>query len=100
MSPGKLNIRPRAVKRRVPRLSLSLILFVSLLLVRKCRLTEQDKEKAPPNPPALIQWIAKNAAFAKVRPDQKLVLLRKWDDSGERLNGVQQLLGALAKMAE
>jgi transcription-repair coupling factor (superfamily II helicase) len=54
---------------------------------------------APPNPVALVKWIGENAASAKVRPDQKLVVMRKWDDVGQRLNGAQQLVAALAKMA-
>jgi transcription-repair coupling factor (superfamily II helicase) len=61
--------------------------------------TVSFRGNAPPNPAALVQWISKNAANSKVRPDQKLVVIRNWDDAGQRLNGAHQLLSALAQMA-
>jgi transcription-repair coupling factor (superfamily II helicase) len=50
-------------------------------------------------PERLIHWIAKQGDGAKVRPDQKLVLIRAWDDAGERLVGMKKVLGELATMA-
>jgi transcription-repair coupling factor (superfamily II helicase) len=50
-------------------------------------------------PERLIEWITRQAGTVKVRPDQKLVLMRAWDDAGERLAGVKKTLGELAQMA-
>ncbi|MDD3030387.1 MAG: transcription-repair coupling factor [Alphaproteobacteria bacterium] len=51
-------------------------------------------------PDRLMAWIAKNAATVKVRPDQKLVVVRAWADPAQRIDGVKKLLGDLAVMAE
>jgi transcription-repair coupling factor (superfamily II helicase) len=61
--------------------------------------TVSFRGNAPPNPGALVRWIGENAKTAKVRPDQKLVVLRQWDDAGQRLNGAYQLASALARLA-
>lgn len=44
------------------------------------------------NPTQLIMWIQDQAGTVKVRPDQKLVIIRAWDDLDRRLEGVKQLL--------
>jgi transcription-repair coupling factor (superfamily II helicase) len=51
------------------------------------------------NPDRLIAWITQQGGAVKVRPDQKLVLLRAWDDAGQRLTGMRNTLTELAKMA-
>jgi transcription-repair coupling factor (superfamily II helicase) len=50
-------------------------------------------------PERLIQWITKQAGTVKVRPDQKLVLMRAWDDAAQRLTGMKKMLTELAQMA-
>jgi len=51
------------------------------------------------HPEKLVPWIAKNAGTVMVRPDQKLVVVRAWDDMTRRLEGIKTLLGDLATMA-
>jgi transcription-repair coupling factor (superfamily II helicase) len=50
-------------------------------------------------PERLIQWITHQGGTAKVRPDQKLVLMRAWDDAALRLTGVKKTLTELVAMA-
>ena len=47
----------------------------------------------------LVKFITSNVGTAKLRPDQKLVYMRTWDDADARLKGVTYLLGELAKIA-
>jgi transcription-repair coupling factor (superfamily II helicase) len=51
------------------------------------------------NPAGLVDLIQRNAGTLKLRPDQKLVYLRNWDDAKARLAGVAKLVQALAKIA-
>jgi transcription-repair coupling factor (superfamily II helicase) len=57
------------------------------------------RNNAFPEPQKLIGWIAQNAKWAKVRPDQKLVIMREWASAEERLIGAGQVLARLAEMA-
>ncbi|MFY9287471.1 MAG: transcription-repair coupling factor [Alphaproteobacteria bacterium] len=50
-------------------------------------------------PERLIEWITKQGGTVKVRPDQKLVLMRAWDDTAQRLGGMKKTLGELAALA-
>jgi transcription-repair coupling factor (superfamily II helicase) len=52
------------------------------------------------NPSGLVELIQKNAGTLRLRPDQKLVYLRNWEDEKERLAGVARLMQALVKVAE
>jgi transcription-repair coupling factor (superfamily II helicase) len=52
------------------------------------------------NPEGLLKWIAENAPFAKVRPDQKMVWFEDWDDIATRLKGTRELLQNLVTIAE
>jgi transcription-repair coupling factor (superfamily II helicase) len=52
------------------------------------------------NPEKLVAYIQKQAGTVKLRPDQKLVFMRGWDDAGVRVRGVRQLMGELAELAE
>ncbi|MEI9982058.1 MAG: transcription-repair coupling factor [Aliidongia sp.] len=52
------------------------------------------------NPAALIDLIQKSAGTMKVRPDQKLVLLRDLEDRKERVAQVTRLLQKLAELAK
>jgi transcription-repair coupling factor (superfamily II helicase) len=51
------------------------------------------------NPAGLVDLIQRNAGTLKLRPDQKIVYLRNWDDPKARLTGVAKLVQALAKIA-
>jgi len=50
-------------------------------------------------PELLIDWITKQGGTVKVRPDQKLVLMRAWDDAAQRLTGMKKTLTELAALA-
>ena len=47
----------------------------------------------------LVELIQKNAGTLRLRPDQRLVYLRNWDEEKERLAGVARLMQALVKLA-
>src|SRR5437763_7617145 len=51
------------------------------------------------NPAGLVELIQKNAGTLRLRPDQRLVYLRNWDDEKERLAGVARLMQTLVKVA-
>ena len=51
------------------------------------------------NPAGLVELIQRNAGTLRLRPDQRLVYLRNWDDEKERLAGVARLMRALVKLA-
>src|SRR5204862_1944062 len=52
------------------------------------------------NPAGLVDLSQRHAGTLKLRPDQKLVYLRNWDDEKERLKGVAGLMQAMAKIAK
>ena len=52
------------------------------------------------NPLKLIDLIQKSAGTMKVRPDQKLVLLRDLEDKKDRVTQVTRLLTKLAELAK
>ena len=52
------------------------------------------------NPAGLIRYIGEQGSLAKVRPDQKIVLIRDWDEPEKRLKGTAVILTQLARMAE
>jgi len=51
------------------------------------------------NPAGLVELIQKNAGTLRLRPDQKLVYLRDWEDERERLAGVTRLMQTLVRIA-
>jgi transcription-repair coupling factor (superfamily II helicase) len=51
------------------------------------------------NPGALVAFIAKRAATAKLRPDHRLVFQANWPDGQARIRGVMELAGAMSAMA-
>ncbi|KAA5603854.1 transcription-repair coupling factor [Roseospira marina] len=53
-----------------------------------------------PNPAGLVQFIGKNAAVVKLRPDHKLVAKRDWADPARRLQGLHRLMTELAEVAK
>jgi len=46
-----------------------------------------------------VKFITSNVGTARLRPDQKLVYMRTWDDADARLKGVSHLMGELSKIA-
>lgn len=53
----------------------------------------------PPDVDALMQWIGRKAGSVKIRPDQKLSVIRNWPKPMQRIKGVQAILKELAEMA-
>jgi transcription-repair coupling factor (superfamily II helicase) len=51
------------------------------------------------NPGALVQLIHQHSGTMRVRPDQKIVVVRDWPTPDDRLKGAKALLGQLAKLA-
>jgi transcription-repair coupling factor (superfamily II helicase) len=51
------------------------------------------------NPAGLVEFLSKQTGTAKLRPDNRLVYMRRWDNTEERLKGALHLAGALAKIA-
>ena len=51
------------------------------------------------NPAGLVAFLQENAGTAKLRPDQRLVIRRDWDDARDRLRGVAAILQRLAAIA-
>ncbi len=48
------------------------------------------------NPAGLVAFLQEQAGTARLRPDQRLVIMRQWEDTKERLRGVNALLARLA----
>jgi transcription-repair coupling factor (superfamily II helicase) len=57
------------------------------------------RNNAFPNPAGLVDFIARQAGTVKLRPDQRLVYRRAWDDPKERLGGLQYLLKRIGEIA-
>ncbi len=51
------------------------------------------------NPAGLVAFLQENSQTAKVRPDQRIVIMRDWDDAHDRLRGVGAILKRLAAIA-
>ncbi|HXP30053.1 MAG TPA: transcription-repair coupling factor [Stellaceae bacterium] len=51
------------------------------------------------NPAGLVRLLEEQGAAARLRPDQRLVLMRHWERSEDRLNGVTALLRRLVEIA-
>lgn len=60
-------------------------------------LTFRNKEF--PNPAGLVQYIAEQGTLAKIKPDQRVVILRDWPVPEKRLKGSAAILSQLAKLA-
>ncbi|HUG61131.1 MAG TPA: transcription-repair coupling factor, partial [Methylomirabilota bacterium] len=78
-----------------------------------CRRTNVEKIDAGPkgvlisfrdgkfeNPAALVRYIGEQGVLAKIRPDQKIVLIRDWPDPEQRLKGTAAVLVRLARMVD
>ena len=53
----------------------------------------------PPNVPNLMNWIQSKLATVKLRPDQKLAIMREWYTPAQRAKGVMSLMKELAALA-
>jgi transcription-repair coupling factor (superfamily II helicase) len=51
------------------------------------------------NPAGLVAFLQEQAGTAKLRPDQRVVIIRNWEDTHERLGGINALLRRLAEIA-
>ncbi len=51
------------------------------------------------NPAGLVEFLQRQAGTAKLRRDQHLVIRRDWEETRERLRGVNALLRSLAEIA-
>jgi transcription-repair coupling factor (superfamily II helicase) len=83
-----------------------------IAIKRACKIAGVEKVEAGPkgavitlrgnrfaNPAGLVELIQSQAGRLRLRPDQKLVYLRNWDDEAARVKGVQGLMQALVKLA-
>jgi transcription-repair coupling factor (superfamily II helicase) len=52
------------------------------------------------NPGGLIRYIGEQGSMGKVRPDQRIVLIRDWKTGQDRLQGVATILTRLVRLAE
>jgi transcription-repair coupling factor (superfamily II helicase) len=52
----------------------------------------------PPHPEKLFAWIGERPSTIKVRPDQKLGVLRSWDSVKDRVKGARQIASELASI--
>jgi transcription-repair coupling factor (superfamily II helicase) len=53
----------------------------------------------PPNIPGLMEWIAGYKGAVKLRHDQKIVVVRHWEETEQRVQGIQVIVQQLAKLA-
>jgi len=60
----------------------------------------QFRDNIFPNPEGLIAFIGKQGSAARVRPDQKVVLLYDWEKPSQRLHGTTAVLRNLVRIAE
>ncbi len=51
------------------------------------------------NPAGLLRWIAAEGENSRVRPDQKVVVMRDWETPEERLKGAAVVLAEVARIA-
>ena len=58
------------------------------------------RNNAYPNAGGLVRLITDHARTMKVRPDQKMVVMREWPTPEERLKGAEALLHQLARLAK
>jgi transcription-repair coupling factor (superfamily II helicase) len=87
-------------------------LLAIIAIKRLCRDAGVEKVEAGPkgavlafhhdrfaNPAGLVDFLQEQAGTAKLRPDQRVVIMRNWEDTRERLRGIEALLRRLAEIA-
>jgi transcription-repair coupling factor (superfamily II helicase) len=53
-------------------------------------------QDSPSHPEKLFAWMAERPSTVKIRPDQKLVILRTWDAVKDRVKGARQIASELS----
>ena len=53
-----------------------------------------------PNPAGLVDYISKQMGTIRIKPDQKLLVMRPWDKPTDRLIGVQKIVQKIAEIAK
>ena len=53
-----------------------------------------------PNPAGLIKYIQEQLGTVKLRPDQKLIVMRPWGRVETRLKGVRDMIQKFAELAQ
>lgn len=56
-------------------------------------------QNSPPCPEKLLGWVSSHPGSVKLRPDQKISVLRSWDHLKDRVRGLQALALELSKIA-
>ncbi len=57
------------------------------------------RNDTPPNVAGLMVWVQEMRGTVKLRPDQKLVVVKSWDSAPQRVRGTQILMKQLADLA-
>jgi transcription-repair coupling factor (superfamily II helicase) len=57
------------------------------------------RNNTPPNVAGLMVWVQEMRGTVKLRPDQKLVVVKSWDSAPQRVRGTQILMKQLADLA-
>ena len=52
-----------------------------------------------PNPAGLVDFIKSQMGTMKIRPDQKVVAIRSWQNTDARLKGIRDMIGKIAELA-
>jgi transcription-repair coupling factor (superfamily II helicase) len=55
-------------------------------------------DNTPPNVEGLMGWLQNQRGSAKLRPDQKISIMRVWENVPKRVQGVRNLMRDLAKL--
>ena len=53
-----------------------------------------------PNPAGLVAYINSQMGTIRIRPDQKLIVMRPWKDGKEKLNGIYKIIKKLSEIAQ
>jgi transcription-repair coupling factor (superfamily II helicase) len=53
-----------------------------------------------PNPAGLVDYIKSQVGTMKIRPDQKVVAIRSWQNTDTRLKGIRDMIQKIAELAE
>ncbi len=57
------------------------------------------RNNMPPNPERLFKWLTDKKGTVKLRPDQKISIVREWDDASVRVKAVRGILSELVGVA-
>lgn len=57
------------------------------------------RNNMPPNVEGVMKWITTKAGTVKIRPDQKLTIIRSWQKPMQRIKGMQAILKELVALS-